>query len=108
VTFSLILVVGVALRDLLEPSQYAQIPAYAGTVLSITLLGWGIGGAIGGVLADYPGRQSHDDAGLSLPTPSRPAFRRSPTTGYHSRCWPAGGHRPRFDAEGDAVEHVRY
>jgi len=39
VTFSLILVVGVALRDLLEPSQYAQIPAYAGTVLGITLLG---------------------------------------------------------------------
>ena len=42
-TFSLILVVGVALHDLLDPSQFAQIPAFAGTVIGITLLGWGIG-----------------------------------------------------------------
>ena len=47
-TFSLILVVGVALRDLLVPAQFGQIPAYAGTVIGITLLGWGIGGVIGG------------------------------------------------------------
>ena len=43
-TFALILTLGVALRALLEPSQYAQIPAYAGTVLAITLFGWGVGG----------------------------------------------------------------
>ena len=56
-TFSLILVVGVALHDLLAPSQFAQIPAFAGTVIGITLLGWGIGGVLGGVLADYIGRR---------------------------------------------------
>src|SRR5712672_4511498 len=56
-TFALILTVGVALRQLLDPSLYAQIPAYAGTVIALTLLGWGIGGLIGGVVADYIGRK---------------------------------------------------
>lgn len=56
-TYALILTVGPALRTLLDQSQYAQIPAYAGTVIAITLLGWGIGGMIGGVLADYIGRK---------------------------------------------------
>src|SRR5665213_62294 len=56
-TYALILTVGVALHQLLEPSQYGQIPAYAGTVIGITLLGWGVGGFIGGILADYIGRR---------------------------------------------------
>ena len=56
-TFALMLSVGVALRQLLDPSQYGQIPVYAGTVIALTLLGWGIGGLIGGVLADYLGRK---------------------------------------------------
>jgi MFS family permease len=56
-TFALILVVGAALHQLLEPSKFSAIPAYAGTVIGITLLGWGIGGLIGGVLADYLGRR---------------------------------------------------
>jgi MFS family permease len=56
-TFALILTVGVALRQLLDPSLYPQIPVYAGTVIGLTLLGWGIGGMLGGILADYIGRR---------------------------------------------------
>src|SRR5262249_42354076 len=56
-TLALILRLAVALRALLDPSQYTQIPAYAGSVLAITLLGWGVGGMLGGVLADYIGRK---------------------------------------------------
>src|SRR2546429_7880821 len=55
--FALILTVGVALHQLLEPSQYQLIPAYAGAVIAITVFGWGIGGLLGGVLADYIGRK---------------------------------------------------
>jgi MFS family permease len=56
-TFALILSIGVAMRQLLEPSQYQQIPVYIGWVIGITLLGWGCGGLFGGVLADYIGRK---------------------------------------------------
>jgi MFS family permease len=56
-TYALILTVGAAMHSLLEPAQYPQIPGYAGTVIAITLLGWGIGGICGGILADYIGRK---------------------------------------------------
>jgi MFS family permease len=56
-TYALILTVGPAMHSLLQPSQYSQISTFAGTVISITLLGWGIGGIIGGVVADYFGRR---------------------------------------------------
>jgi len=55
--YALFLTVGPAMRSLLDPSQYPQIPAYIGTVVAITLLGWGIGGIVGGLLADYIGRK---------------------------------------------------
>src|SRR5213080_2757805 len=41
----------------LDPSQYQFIPAYAGAVIAITVFGWGLGGLLGGVLADYLGRK---------------------------------------------------
>jgi MFS family permease len=56
-TYALILTAGPAMRSLLDPSAFPQIPAYVGTVVGITLLGWGIGGITGGVLADYIGRK---------------------------------------------------
>ena len=55
--FALILTVGAALHQLLDPSQYPLIPAYAGAVIAITVFGWAIGGLLGGVLADYLGRK---------------------------------------------------
>jgi MFS family permease len=55
--FALILTVGVALHQLLDLSQYPLIPAYAGAIIAITVFGWGLGGLLGGVLADYLGRK---------------------------------------------------
>jgi MFS family permease len=56
-TYGLVLTVGAALQQLLPAAEHPQIPAYAGTVIAITLLGWGLGGLLGGVLADYIGRK---------------------------------------------------
>ena len=55
--FALILTVGAALHELLDPSEYRLIPAYAGGVIAITVFGWGAGGLLGGILADYIGRK---------------------------------------------------
>jgi MFS family permease len=56
-TYAVFLTVGAALRELLDPSQVAQIPVYGGTIIALTLLGWGVGGLVGGVFADYLGRK---------------------------------------------------
>ena len=53
--YAVFLTVGPAMHALLNPSQFSQIPVYAGTIVAITLLGWGIGGLCGGILADYIG-----------------------------------------------------
>jgi MFS family permease len=55
--YALFLTVGFALHQLLEASQYSQIPRYAGYVLATTVFGWATGGVIGGIVADYIGRK---------------------------------------------------
>jgi MFS family permease len=56
-TYALILTVGVALRQLLAPSQVSSLPTYAAAIIATTLLGWALGGMVAGVLADYIGRK---------------------------------------------------
>src|ERR1700738_3251451 len=41
--FALILTIGAALHQLLDPSEYKYIPFYAGAVIAITVCGWGGG-----------------------------------------------------------------
>ena len=54
---ALVYALGPALKTILTPEQ-AQTPAfYIGASIGITLLGWGIGGLLGGVAADYIGRK---------------------------------------------------
>ncbi len=56
-TYALFLTLVPALHTLLVPVQFKSIPAYAGAVVAITLVGWAIGGLSGGILADYIGRK---------------------------------------------------
>jgi hypothetical protein len=54
---ALVYALGPALKSILTPEQ-AQTPAfYVGSAIGITLLGWGIGGLLGGIAADYIGRK---------------------------------------------------
>lgn len=46
-----------AMKSLLTPDQLKAPAFYAGAAIGITLLGWGFGGLLGGVLADYIGRK---------------------------------------------------
>src|SRR5215831_9892184 len=55
--YALFLTVGFALRQLLDVSQAAAIPQYAGYILAFTVFGWATGGVIGGIIADYIGRK---------------------------------------------------
>ena len=56
-TYALIISVGAAMRQLLDPAELPRAPVYAGAVIALTLLGWGLGGVIAGVLADMFGRK---------------------------------------------------
>jgi MFS family permease len=55
--YAVILTLGIALHQLLDPSLYPQTRTYFGIIIATTLLGWGVGGLIGGVMADYIGRK---------------------------------------------------
>src|SRR5499427_8218253 len=55
--YALFLTVGFALHQLLDVTQQAQIPRYAGYILATTVFGWATGGVIGGVMSDYIGRK---------------------------------------------------
>ena len=41
----------------LDPSLFSSIPFYIGSIIAINLFGWGVGGVVGGILADYIGRK---------------------------------------------------
>jgi len=56
-SYALLLTMGMAFRQVLPPSSYPAIPFYAGLTLAVTLLGWGLGGIVGGIVADYLGRK---------------------------------------------------
>ena len=55
--FALVSALPTMLHSILTPQQMRTPALYAGWAIGITLLGWGIGGLAGGVLADYVGRR---------------------------------------------------
>jgi len=56
-TFALIVAIGPILTTLLPPEARSQLGTYAGLTIGVTLLGWGVGGVIGGTITDYIGRK---------------------------------------------------
>lgn len=56
-SYALFIALPFALKTLLTPEQLKAGPIWAGIAISVTLLGWGIGGILGGTLADYLGRK---------------------------------------------------
>ncbi|MDE2344261.1 MAG: MFS transporter [Betaproteobacteria bacterium] len=55
--YALIVVLPASMKMLLGPDQLASQAIYAGSAIGITLLGWGLGGLAGGIMADYLGRK---------------------------------------------------
>lgn len=55
--YALLLTMGLAFHQLLPRSSFPAIPFYAGLTVAIMLFGWGLGGIIGGICADYFGRK---------------------------------------------------
>jgi MFS family permease len=69
------------MRQLLDPGRLADAPIYAGLAIALTVLGWGVGGMTGGILADYLGRKR--TMMLSITTYSL-------TTGLSALAWSWG------------------
>jgi MFS family permease len=55
--YAIVIALPSALKVLLRADQLRRPSLYFGIILCVTLLGWGVGGLIGGVLADYVGRK---------------------------------------------------
>ncbi len=55
--FALVVALPSALQTLLTANEAREAPIYGGIAIGTTLLGWGIGGLGGGILADYLGRK---------------------------------------------------
>ncbi|WP_374485183.1 MFS transporter [Zoogloea sp.] len=55
--YALFIVMPFILKAMLLPTQMADKAVFAGIAIGITLLGWGIGGLAGGIMADYIGRK---------------------------------------------------
>lgn len=56
-TYALVLTVNLTFQQLLPEAQQQAIPFYSGVTIAVTLLGWGAGGIVGGIAADYLGRK---------------------------------------------------
>jgi MFS family permease len=56
-TYALILTAGAVLHQLEPGAPAGRISFLVGATIAVTLLGWGVGGILGGVFADYFGRR---------------------------------------------------
>lgn len=56
-TYAFVLVMGIAVPQLLPAASLPNASIYMGGLLSVTLLGWAVGGVVAGVFADYIGRR---------------------------------------------------